>query len=169
MICRQLKILRGQWQWLTWMNKGHRLTQQQADVGWLNNCKENRQTLLCPPQVIPHPIWSPSTEPFFVLLLEGELKPCILMVVCVIKPNMLEGNLTDGIVKVDECFLGLSRENKWTNKEHTSHQVTIRITNARTLTRILWRKCDVLINGKWWMFWCHSVWWFVVSGVLDSE
>ena len=47
-----------------------------------------------------------------MLLLEGELKPCILMVVCVIKPNMLEGNLTDGIVKVDECFLGLSRENK---------------------------------------------------------
>ena len=170
MIYRQSKIHRGRWQqWLTWMNKGHRLTQQRPDVGWLNNCKGNQQTLLHPSQVIPHPIWSPSTELLFVSLLERELEPCILTVVCVIEPNVLVGKVTDGIVEVDEHFLGLSCENKWTNEEHTSHQVINRITNAKTLTCILWRKRDVLINGKWWMFWHCSVWWFVVSGVLDSE
>jgi len=47
-----------------------------------------------------------------VSLLEGELEPCILTVVCVIEPNVLVGNVTDGIVEVDERFLGLSRENK---------------------------------------------------------
>ena len=154
MICRQSKIPHGWWWQLTWMNKGHRLTQQWPDVGWLKNCKGNRQTLLHPPQVIPHPIWSPSTKPLFVLLLEGELKPCILTMSSNQTCLMIMWLMV--FVEVNKHFLGLSHENKWMNEERTSHQVTNRITNAKTLMHSLWRKRDVSINGKWWMFWHRS-------------
>jgi hypothetical protein len=48
---------------------------------------------------------------------EGELEPqCTHRAVYVIEPKVRDGNMTDGIVEVDELFLGVSREKKRTNE-----------------------------------------------------